>query len=104
MEIVLVLLMSLTATGVTLWSMSSRDKKGLRVFRFTTFEDEDHVQHVFLVYSTSFELAQKDAMKMVILNDTEIQKVEELDSTTWDVIATPYKKVQKSFVKTKKIT
>lgn len=103
MEIVLVLLMSLTVTGVTLWSMSSRDKKSLRVFRFTTFEDEDHVQHVFLVYSTSFELAQKDAMKMVILNGTEIQKVEELDSTTWDVINTPYKRTEKSSIKTQQI-
>jgi len=104
MELVLILLMSISVTGMALWSMSSKEKKGQRVFRFTSFEDEDHVQHVFLVYSTSFELAQKDAMKMVLLNDIEIQKVEELDSTTWDVIGTPYKKVHKSFVKTKKIT
>lgn len=104
METILVLLMSFTGTGIALWAISRREKESLRVFRFTSFEDEDHIQHVFLVYSTSFELAQKDAMKMIVLNDIEIQKVEELDKQSWDVISTPYKKVQKSFVKTKKIT
>ena len=97
----LILFMSLAISGFMIWSMGKREKH--RVFRFTSFEDEDHVQHVFLVYSPNFELAQEDAAKMIILNDIEIQKVEELDIKTWDVIETPYKIVQKSSIKIKKI-
>jgi len=97
----LILFMSLAISGFMIWSMGKREKH--RVFRFTSFEDEDHVQHVFLVYSPNFELAQQDAAKMIILNDLEIQKVEELDIETWNVIETPYRTVQKSSVKIKKI-
>lgn len=97
----LILFMSLAVSGFMIWSMGKREKN--RVFRFTSFEDEDHVQHVFLVYSPNFELAQQDAAKMIILNDLEIQKVEELDNETWNVIETPYRTVQKSSVKIKKI-
>jgi hypothetical protein len=93
--------MSLAISGFMIWSMGKKEKN--RVFRFTSFEDEDHVQHAFLVYSPNFELAQEDAVKMIILNGTEIQKVEELDIETWDVIETPYHNVQKSSVKIKKI-
>jgi len=97
----LILFMSLAISGFMIWSMGKREKH--RVFRFTSFEDEDHVQHVFLVYSPNFQLAQQDAAKMIILNDLEIQKVEELDIETWNVIETPYRTVQKSSVKIKKI-
>ena len=97
----LILFMSLAISGFMIWSMGKREKN--RVFRFTSFEDEDHEQHVFLVYSPNFKLAQEDAMKMVVLNDLEIQKVEELDIETWNVIETPYHTVQKSSVKIKKI-
>lgn len=97
----LILFMSIAISGFMIWSMGKKEKN--RVFRFTSFEDEDHVQHVFLVYSPNFELAQEDAAKMIVLNDIEIQKVEELDIETWNVIETPYQTVQKSSVKIKKI-
>lgn len=101
MTTVLVLFMSLTATGVAIWSISKKDKN--RIFRFTSFEDEEHVQHIFLVYAPNFELAQEDAAKMIILQDIEIQKIEELDLKTWDVIETPYERLENSSVKIKKI-
>lgn len=97
----LVLFMSGVATVFAMWSISKKEKN--RVFRFTSFEDEEHVQHVFLVYSPNFELAQQDAAKMIMLNDIEIQKVEELDVQTWDVIGLPYERLEKSSIKIKKI-
>lgn len=97
----LILFMSLAISGFMIWSMSKKEKN--RIFRFTAFESEDNIQHVFLVYSPNLELAQEDAMKMVVLNDLEIQKVEELDIETWNVIETPYQTVQKSSIKIKKI-
>ena len=100
MEIIVVSLMSLTATGVALWAMN---RSSNRVFRYTSFEDEEGVQHIFLVYSPNFELAQQDAKKMIALNELQIQKVDELDAKTWDVINTPYKRTEKSSIKTQKI-
>jgi hypothetical protein len=38
-----------------------------------------------------------------MLNDIEIQKVEELDLQTWDVIGLPYERLEKSSIKIKKI-
>lgn len=101
MTLFLILFMSFAITGFMMWSMGKKEKN--RIFRFTSFEDDEHIQHVFLVYSPNFQLAQEDAMKMIVLNDIEIQKVEELDIKTWNVIDTPYRTVQKSSVKTKKI-
>lgn len=102
MNAIIIVLLSMVATGISIWSMSKREKTTKRIFRFTSFEDKNHIKHMFLVYSPNLELAQKDAMKMVFMNDFQIEKVEELDTKTWDIIATPVK-VEKSSVKTHKI-
>lgn len=103
MDTLLVLLMSFSVTGVSIWAISRRTKTENRVFRYTSFEDDEHVKHVFLVYSPNFTLAQQDAQKMIALNEIEIEKVEELDAKTFDVIKTPYLRTEKSRVKTTKI-
>lgn len=102
MNAIIIILISFLATGISIWGMSKREATIKRIFRFTSFEDENHIKHVFLVYSPTLELAQKDAVKMVIVNNIQIEKIEELDVKTWDVIATPVKN-EKSSVKTHKI-
>jgi len=102
-SVLLVLLMSFTITGASIWAISNRSGGKNKVFRFTSFEDEDHVRHIFLVYAPNLKLAQKDAAKMIMLNDLEIHMVEELDKKSWSVIDTPYSKKKRGGVKVEKI-
>ena len=104
MEIVLVILMSFTAVGIAIFAISKQEKSTNKVFKYTSFEDEQNIKHVFLVHSPSLKLAQKDAIKMINLKEIEIEKVEELDSKTLEVVDTPFIASGKSFVKIKKIT
>ena len=60
----LILFMSLAISGFMIWSMGKREKN--RVFRFTSFEDEDHVQHVFLVYSPNFVSTSSSLLESVV--------------------------------------
>ena len=101
METILVIFMALTVTGVSVWSISKKPKN--KVFRYTSFEDKEHVQHVFLIYSPNFELSQQEAAKMIVISDIEIKKVEEIDVDSWETISIPYERSERNSVKIQKI-
>lgn len=101
MEIVLIMLMALTGTGVSVWAISRGPKN--RIFRFTSFKDDELLNHSFLVYAPDLESAKREAQKMVVLNDIEIQKIEELEVKTKEVVGVLYMKEEKSSIKIKKI-
>ena len=103
MEIALVLLMALTVTGVSIFAITKQEKDSNKVFKYTSFEDEQNTKHVFLVYSPNFKLAQEDAAKIIAVKGIEIAKIEQLDAETLDIIETPFTRSEKSFVKIKKI-